>query len=59
VQAFYKSGNNIIKADFDILYKNILRKHDSSTMDFYAFLDAVESLANRVYKGESLKDSIG
>lgn len=47
-----------MKADFDIVYKNILRKHDSTSMDFYAFLDGIENLATRIYKGESLYDSI-
>lgn len=40
-----------MKADFDITYKNILRKHETTAMDLYGFFDAAEILANKIYKG--------
>ena len=47
-----------MKADFDIVYKNIMRRHDSTSMDFYAFLDGIENLAQRIYKNVDLGESI-
>ena len=41
---------NLIKPDFDIVYKNILRKYECNVMDLYAFFDALEVLANKAFK---------
>ena len=57
VPSFTKNGT-VIKADFDICYKNALRKNELTQMDFYSFLDAVEVLAGKVYKGEGVYDGI-
>lgn len=40
-----------MKADFDIVYKNILRRYEYSQLDFYGFLDALELLSAKIYKG--------
>jgi len=57
VAAFFKS-NNIIKADLDIVYKNVARRYESNTMDFYGFLDGVEQLATKIYRKETLNESV-
>lgn len=41
---------SILKADFDIVYKNALRRNDTSVMDLYCFFDAIELLANKAFK---------
>jgi hypothetical protein len=39
-----------MKADYDIVYKNVLRRYETNSMDLYCFFDAVEILANKAYK---------
>ena len=39
-----------MKADFDIVFKNVLRRMDSSVMDVNGFFEAVEQLAKKIYK---------
>ena len=45
----------MIKADFDILYKNALRRSQAESnsppnaLDIYIFMDAIEMLANKLY----------
>jgi len=34
------------------------RKYDSPTLDLYAFFDAVEALAMKIYKDELLVDAV-
>ncbi len=40
------------------MYKNALRRNDTTNMDFYTFLDAVEQLATKIYKKEEFSESI-
>ena len=35
-----------------------MRKSESTTMDFYSFLDGIELLAVKIYKREKLSESI-
>lgn len=49
-------GNpSVIKADFDILYKNAIRRNQAinenatNTMDLYVFMEAIEMLSNKLY----------
>ncbi len=45
----------MIKADFDILYKNALRRSQAeqnspqNALDIYVFMEAIEMLANKLY----------
>ena len=53
-------GNpSVIKADFDILYKNALRRAgpDQPQMDIHVFMDAVELLAQKLYPFDPAKVS--
>ena len=44
-------GNpNVIKADYDILYKNALRRCDNQpAMDLYVFMEAIEMLVGKLF----------
>ena len=50
--ALFKQNSNVLKADFDIVYKNVTRKNECTYLDLYGFFDALEQLANKVFKGE-------
>ena len=47
-----------MKADFDIVYKNVIRKSETNQMDFYIFLDSLEVISSKVMKNEPLSESI-
>ena len=49
----------IMKADYDILYKNILKKTELPNMDIYCFFEAIESLCQKIYKdAENLEEAL-
>lgn len=54
----FGKASSVLKADFDIAFKNILRKYDYSALDFYGFLDALELMAGKIYKGQPLSYGI-
>ena len=51
VPAFSKIGS-YFKADIEIVFKNLQRKHDCNFLDLYAFFEAVETLSQKIYKDE-------
>lgn len=57
------TNTNVLKAHYDIIYKNMVRKNGSSQMDLNCFFDALEELGNRLFlKKEplfNLKDVLG
>jgi hypothetical protein len=60
VPEFGKLGS-YFKADLEIVFKNLQRKFDCTYIDIYAFFEAVEVLAQKVYKDQednSFKDNI-
>lgn len=38
-----------MKAHYDIVFKNVIRKSENSQMDLNSFFDALEDIANRAY----------
>ena len=44
--------NQFFKADLDICFKNMQRKHDCVALDLHAFFDAIEYLSKKIYKDE-------
>ena len=44
--------NQFFKADLDICFKNMARKHDTQALDLHAFFDAIEQLSQKIYKDE-------
>ena len=47
-----------MKAQYDIIYKNTIKKHDITTMDLNAFFDAVEIVANKVINSGSAYEDL-
>jgi hypothetical protein len=51
-----------MRAHYDIIYKNIIRKSDNSTMDLNCFFDALEELGTRLFRKkdpyENLREAI-
>jgi len=39
-----------MRAHYDIIYKNIIRKSDNTTMDLNCFFDALEEVGFRLFK---------
>ena len=48
---FGKVGS-YFKADLEIVFKNLQRKHDCNYLDIYALFEAIEVLSQKVYKDE-------
>lgn len=44
------TNNSLLKAQYDIIYKNVVRKSDNSVMDLNSFFDALEEIGSRLYK---------
>lgn len=38
-----------MKAHYDIIYKNVVRRSDNNQMDLNCFFEALEELANRLF----------
>ena len=41
----------LLKAHYDLVYKNVVRRSDNSQMDLNSFFDALEELTMRLHKG--------
>jgi hypothetical protein len=45
------TNSGLLKAQYDIIYKNVVRKSENTQMDLNSFFDALEELASRLFKG--------
>lgn len=52
------TNSGLLKAHYDIIYKNIVRKSENSQMDLNSFFDAVEELASRLIRSKDPYDNI-
>ena len=52
------TNSGLLKAHYDIIYKNIVRKSDNSQMDLNSFFDALEELATRLIRRKNPYDNI-
>lgn len=43
---------SVLKAHYDIIYKNVVRKSDNSQMDLNSFFDAIEELAIKLLQNK-------
>jgi hypothetical protein len=51
VTEFTKAEGTYFKADLEIIFKNLVKNHDSmSSIDIYDFFTAVEKLSIKMYK---------
>jgi hypothetical protein len=41
----YSKAGSYFKADIEIVFKNLQRKHDCTHLDIYAFFEAIEVLS--------------
>jgi len=48
----FARANQFFKADLDICFKNMQRKHDCAALDLHGFFDAIEYLSKKIYKDE-------
>ena len=48
----------MVKAHYDLIYKNIVRRSDNNQMDLNCFFEALEELANRLYQMEDPYDNL-
>ena len=48
----------MVKAHYDLIYKNIVRRADNNQMDLNCFFEAIEELANRLYQMEDPYDNL-
>jgi hypothetical protein len=39
-----------LKAHYDIIYKNIVKRSENTQMDLNSFFDALEEVANRLFR---------
>ena len=47
-----------MKAHYDIIYKNVVRRSDNNQMDLNCFFEALEELANRLYNHADPYDNL-
>ena len=52
------TNGKIVKASYDIMYKNVVNRSDSKLMAMEHFFDALEILAAKLFKKETLFDSL-
>ena len=52
------TNNHILKAHYDIIYKNVVRRSDNNQMDLNCFFEALEELANRLYNHQDPYDNL-
>jgi hypothetical protein len=52
------TSQKLMKAQYDIIYRNTIKKHDISTMDLNAFFDAIEIIANKVINSGNAYDDL-
>jgi len=44
------TNQHLLRAHYDIIYKNVIRKSDNSSMDLNCFFDALEEVGYRLFK---------
>jgi hypothetical protein len=52
------TNSGLLKAHYDIIYKNVVRKSENSQMDLNSFFDALEELSMRLYKKKEVLESM-
>ena len=52
------TNSHIMKAHYDIIYKNVVRRSDNNQMDLNCFFEALEELANRLYNHQDPYDNL-
>lgn len=52
------TNNTLMKAHYDLVYKNVVRKSDNTQMDLNSFFDALEELTRRLAKGKDVFDNL-
>lgn len=52
------TNGGLLKAHYDIIYKNIVRKSENSQMDLNSFFDALEELAQRLIRSKDPYENI-
>jgi len=52
------TNGKIVKASYDIMYKNVVNRSDSKLMAMEHFFDAIEILAAKLFKKESIFESL-
>ena len=53
---FGKTGGSYFKADLELVFKNLQKKYECVCLDIYAFFDACEILAQKIYKEQVNED---
>lgn len=52
------TNGKIVKASYDIMYKNVVNRSDSKQMAMEHFFDALEILAAKLFKKETMYESL-
>lgn len=52
------TNSHILKAHYDIIYKNVVRRSDNNQMDLNCFFEALEDLANRLFNNQDPYDNL-
>lgn len=52
------TNSGLLKAHYDLIYKNVVRKSENSQMDLNSFFDALEELSLKLYKGKDLYENL-
>lgn len=52
------TNSGLLKAHYDIIYKNVVRKSENSQMDLNSFFDALEELSLRLFKKRDVVESL-
>lgn len=52
------TNSHILKAHYDIIYKNVVRRSDNNQMDLNCFFEALEELANRLYNHQDAYENL-
>lgn len=52
------TNGKIVKASYDIMYKNVVNRSDSKLMAMEHFFDALEILASKLFKKETMYESL-
>ena len=43
------TNNNVTKAHYDIIYKNVVKRSENTSMDLNCFFEALEDVAARLF----------
>ena len=52
------TNSQLLKAHYDIVYKNIVRKSENNLMDLNSFFDALEELSMRLFRKKDACESL-